>query len=374
MQKIKETVASATNVNEAIIALAKEVETKVDSFSSLTMEQDEDFGKRAFKLAHEFYMSLDEEKQNELKESIYYSIDNDCIYGENIDMEEYTSGDLEYLDEIFEVRRSICEVFVSLNDGEEPTVGAMSWWNEVLFVVGSFIENMQREEEMEKLKRITKKVGMAVKFYWNERGELKINHPQLSEVTELKNKDIFAVEAKDFDELHDTLQRHFKDFPVEVIMAQEGGYGDDMGVYLLNDQTWVKGNNWWHSLSDKEKEKVEDIDWTVFSKKVAEELSACNEEYYDHELDGLNEAWNAMKQDTFYTFDSWSDYSSNIHDFLVAHGVDIPVVQVVYIRLVVKEGNNYIFQVTTELGETFHPKNFNNFGLAIPSNIKYIEK
>lgn len=373
MQKIKK-VASATKVNEAIIALAKEVETKVDSLGTLPMVQYEELGKRTFKLAHEFYMELDEEKQNELKESIYYSIDNVCIYGENIGMEEYTSGNLEYLDEIFEVRRSICEVFVSLNEGEEPSEGAMSWWNKVLFVVGSFIENMQREEEMEKLKRITKKVGMAVKFYWNERGELKINHPKMSEVTELKNKDIFAVEAKDFDELHDELQQHFKNFPVEVIMATEDAYGDDMGVYLLNDQTWVAGNNWWHSLSDKKKQKVEDIEWTVYSRKMAEELSACNEEYYDHELDGLNEAWNAMKQDTFYTFDSWSDYSQYIRDFLNEHGVDVPELPTVYIRLVLKEGNNYIFQVTTDLGETFHPKSFNNYGMAIPSNIKYMEK
>lgn len=203
---------------------------------------------------------------------------------------------------------------------------------------------------------------------------IQINYPQLSEVTELKNKDMFYVKAKDFEELHDTLQQHFKNFPVEVIMAHEGGYGDDMGVYLLNDQTWVKGNNWWRSLSDKEKEKVEDIDWTVFSKKVAEELSACDEEYYDHELMALNEAWDTMKSDVFYTFDLWSDYANYIRDFLNEHDVDIPELPTVYIRLLNTLFGNNIFQVTTELGTTFHPKNFNNFGLAIPSNIEYMEK
>ena len=202
-----------------------------------------------------------------------------------------------------------------------------------------------------------------------------INCPKLSEVTELRDKDIFAVEAKNFHELHYTLQKHFKNFPAEVIMATEGNaYGDDMGVFLLNDQVWVKGNNWWHSLSDKEKEKVEDIDWTVYSRKMAEELSACDEEYYDHELTGLNEAWDAMKSDIFYTFDSWSDYANYIRDFLSEHGVDIPELPTVYIRLLNTVNGNYIFQVTTELGTTFHPKNFNNYGLAIPSNIKYMEE
>ena len=200
-------------------------------------------------------------------------------------------------------------------------------------------------------------------------------YTQLSEVKELKNKDIFTVKAKDFDELHDELQQHFKNFPVEVIMATEGdAYGDDMGVFLLNDQVWVKGNNWWHSLSDKEKEKVEDIDWTVFSKKVADELSAYDEEYFDHELDSLNEAWDAMKDDTFYTFDSWSDYANYIRDFLSEHGVEVPEVPTVYIRLLNTLFDNNIFQATTDLGETFHPKNFNNYGLAIPSNIEYMEK
>lgn len=206
------------------------------------------------------------------------------------------------------------------------------------------------------------------------KNSIQINYPQLSEVTELKNKDMFYVKAKDFEELHDTLQRHFKDFPVEVIMAHDGGYGDDMGVYLLNDQVWVKGNNWWHSLSDREKEKVEDIDWTVFSKKVAEELSACDEQFYDHELDSLNEAWDTMKSDVFYTDDSWSDYANYIRDFLNEHGVDVPEVPTVYIRLLNTLFGNHIFQVTTDLGETFHPKNFNNYGLAIPSNIEYMEK
>lgn len=147
MKKNSETVANATNVNEAIIALAKEVETKVDSLGTLPMVQAEELGKRTFRLAHELYMELDEEKQNELKERLYYSIDGDCIYGENTDMEDYTSGDLEYLDEIIEVRRSICEVFVSLNEGEEPTVGAMSWWNNVLSVVEEFIEDMEDKED-----------------------------------------------------------------------------------------------------------------------------------------------------------------------------------------------------------------------------------
>lgn len=201
------------------------------------------------------------------------------------------------------------------------------------------------------------------------------NYTQLSEVKELKNKDIFAVEAKDFEELHDTLQRHFKNFPVEVIMATESdAYGDDMGVFLLNDQTWVKGNNWWNSLSDKKKEKVEEVEWTVFSKKVAEELSACDEEYCDHELDSLNEAWDLMKSDVFYTDDSWSDYSQYIRDFLSEHGVKVDEVPTVYIRLLNTLFGNHIFQVTTDLGETFHPKNFNNYGLAIPSNIEYMEK
>lgn len=203
---------------------------------------------------------------------------------------------------------------------------------------------------------------------------IQINYPQLSEVTELKNKDMFAVKAKDFEELHDTLQQHFKNFPVEVIMVHEGGYGDDMGVYLLNDQTWVAGNNWWHSLNDKEKEKVEDVEWTVYSRKMAEELSAYDESYCDYEIDGLNEAWDAMKMDVFYTFDKWVDYSSNIHDFLVAHGVEIQEVPTVYIRLINSVFSNYIFQVTTELGETFAPKSINNYGMAIPSNIEYMEK
>lgn len=206
------------------------------------------------------------------------------------------------------------------------------------------------------------------------KSEIKVNYPQLSEVAELKNKDMFAVKAKDFEELHDTLQQHFKNFPVEVIMVHDGGYGDDMGVYLLNDQTWVAGNNWWHSLSDKKKELISDIEWSVYSNESAKVLSAYDESYIDYEIDGLNEAWDAMKMDVFYTFDKWVDYSSNIHDFLVAHGVYIPKLPTVYIRLVMQEGNNYIFQVTTDLGETFHPKNFNNYGMAIPSNIKYMEK
>ena len=101
---------------------------------------------KTYQTAHEYYVSLDEENQNTLKEQLLDAMYGECNYGNEIDLDSLTDGDDGDLQEFYEERLGICHAFKSIVDGTEPSVHALFYEGVVDSTIEEFKEEMKDED------------------------------------------------------------------------------------------------------------------------------------------------------------------------------------------------------------------------------------
>lgn len=139
MKKINETVANATKV-KGVTYNPIEMKPKGELFLSKIEDS-----YKVFKDAHEYYMSLDEGDKQALKEQLVEDIDNVCEFSNTIDSYVLEEGDIDFIVEFCEEKKSIADAINAVVVGEEPSEGLH--WSDV---VRQTIEELKEYDEEDK--------------------------------------------------------------------------------------------------------------------------------------------------------------------------------------------------------------------------------